>query len=218
MGHHLEVGQKVLYEDHKQDLTRNQTLQQRRPGPLTVTERIRSTTYQIQDDGGPPIFKLVHKNHLVEYYPREDSLPAMTEEYVPPDHQDDIFYERFMEQRARTLNNPNTTDEHDTFPFPIEPLQSNLSTNKPKRLSAPSNDSGITSPLAFLEILCCHPQFVLKHQPPIHLLHSMHKLLKHCLKDISVRFNNLFAIVLNCLPESPNTFARQHITPVLNQY
>ena len=148
LGHHLEIGQKVLYENHKQDLTRSQKLQQRRLGPFTVTRRITNTTYQIQDDKDPTIFKTVHRNHLVEYYPKEGSLPAMIEEYVPSDHQDDNFYERFMEQRTRDLNNPSTTDEHDSFPFPIEPLRSISSTNQPKRSSIRSNDSGITSPLA----------------------------------------------------------------------
>ena len=51
----------------------------------------------------------------------------MIEEYVPPDHQNDDFYERFMEQRARDLKNPSTTDEHDSFSFPVEPLQSTSS-------------------------------------------------------------------------------------------
>ena len=148
MGHHLEIGQKVLYENHKQDLTRSQKLQQRRLGPVTVTKRITNTSYQIQDDKDPTIIKTVHRNHLVEYYPKEGSLPSMIEEYVPSDHQDDNFYERFMEQRARDLNNPSTTDEHDSFPFPIEPLRSISSTNQPKRSSMHSNDSGITSPLA----------------------------------------------------------------------
>ena len=92
--------------------------------------------------------KTVHRNQLVEYYPKEGSLPAMIEEYVPSNHQNDNFYERFMEQRTRDLNNPSTTDEHDSFPFPIEPLRSISSTNQPKRYSMHSNDSGITSPLA----------------------------------------------------------------------
>ena len=148
LGHHLEVGQKVLNENHKQDLTRSQKLQQRRLGPFTVTKRITNTTYQIQDDKDPTVLKTVHRNHLVEYYPKEGSLPAMIEEYVPSDHQNDNFYERFMEQRTRDLNNPSTTEEHDSFPFPIEPLRSISSTNQPKRSSMHSNDSGITSPLA----------------------------------------------------------------------
>ena len=65
----------------------------------------------------------------------------MVEEYVPPDHQNDDFYGRFMEQRTRDVNNPNTTEEHDSFPFPIEPLRSFPSTNKPKRSSMHCNDS-----------------------------------------------------------------------------
>ena len=143
MGHHLEIGQKVLYEKHKQDLTRSQKLQQRL-GPFTVTKRITNTTYQIQDDKYPTIIKTVHRNHLVELFPKEGSVPALIEEYVPSDHQNDNFYERFMEQRTRDLNNPSTAEEHDSSPFPIEPLRPISSTHQPKRSGMHSNDSGIT--------------------------------------------------------------------------
>ena len=53
-----------------------------------------------------------------------------------------------MEQRTRDFCKPSTTEEHDSFPIPIEPLRSISSTNKPKRSSMHSNDSGIISPLA----------------------------------------------------------------------
>ena len=72
----------------------------------------------------------------------------MVEEYVLSNHQNDNFYERFMEQRTPDLFNPSTTEEHDSFPFPIEPLRSISSPNKPKRSSMHSNDSGIISPFA----------------------------------------------------------------------
>ena len=177
LGHHLEIGPKVLYENHKQDLTRSQKLQQRQLGPFTVTKRITNTTYQIQDDKDPTVIKTVHRNHLVEYYPKEGSLPAMIEEYVPSDHQNYNFYGRFMEQRTRDLNNPGTTEEHDSFPFPIEPLRSIPSISKPKRSSMQSNDSGITSPFAFSRTLVLspaistetstpHPSFSQLAQPP----------------------------------------------------
>ena len=130
MGHHVEIGQKVLYENHKQEFTRRQKFQQRRLGPFTVTKLIANTAYQIQDDKHPTVFETVLRNHLVEHYPKEGSLPAMIEEYVPPDYRNDSFYERFMEQRTGDLNNPSTTEEHDSFPFPIEPLRSILSTHK----------------------------------------------------------------------------------------
>ena len=149
LGHHLEIGQKVLHENHKQDLTRSQKLQQRQLGPFTVTKRFTNTTYQIQDDKDPTVIKTVHRNHLVQYYPKEGSLPAMIEEYVPSDNQNDNFYERFMERGTRDLNNPSKSEKHDSLLFPIEPLRSISSTNKPKRFSTHSNDSGITSPLAF---------------------------------------------------------------------
>ena len=148
MGHHLEIGQKILYENHKQDLTSSQKLQRRRLGPFTVTGGITNTTYQIQDDKDPTFTKTVHRSHLVEYYPKEECLPAMIEEYVPSNHQDDNFYERFMEQRTRHLNNASTAEEHDSFPFRIEPLRSISSTNKPKIPSMHSNNSGTTSPFA----------------------------------------------------------------------
>ena len=71
----------------------------------------------------------------------------MIEEYVPPDHYNDNFYERFLEKRSGDLNIPSTTEEHDSFPFPNVPLRS-IPPNTLKRLSGHSNDSGITSPLA----------------------------------------------------------------------
>ena len=157
LGHHLQTGQKVLYENHKEDLTRSQNFQERRLGPFTVTKRITNTTYQIQDDKDPTVVKTVHRNHLVEYYPKERSLPAMIEEYVPSNYSNDHFYERFMEQRTRDINNQSATEGHDSFPFPIEPLRSISSTNKPKGPSMHSNDSGITSPLASSRTLVLSP-------------------------------------------------------------
>ena len=70
------------------------------------------------------------------------------EEYVPPDYRNDNFYERFMERRTRDLNNLSTTEEPDSFPFPIEPLRSIPSISTPKRSRMQSNDSGSISPLA----------------------------------------------------------------------
>ena len=65
-------------------------------GPFTVTKRITSTTYQIQDDKDPSVVKTVRRNHLVKYHPKEESLPTMIEEYVPHDQQNDTdFYQRF---------------------------------------------------------------------------------------------------------------------------
>ena len=89
-----------------------------------------------------------------------------------------------MEKRTRDLNNPSTTEKHDSFPFPIEPLRSILSTNKPTRPSMHSNDSGITSPLGSshtpvlslavpIETSTPHPSSS-QHQEPAQLSHREH--------------------------------------------
>ena len=65
LGQHLEVGQKTVCGNHKQDFTRSQKFQQRRSGPFTVTRRITKTTYQIQDGKDPTVIKTIHRNHLV---------------------------------------------------------------------------------------------------------------------------------------------------------
>ena len=50
------------------------------------------TPYQIQNDKDPSIIKTEHRNYLVKYYPKKESLPIMIEEYVPHDQrQNDNF-------------------------------------------------------------------------------------------------------------------------------
>ena len=218
LGHHLAVGQKVHHEKNKQDLTQSQKIQRRTLGIFTVTKSITNKTYQIQDDKDPAITKTVHRNHLVENYPKEESLPAMIEEYVPPDHQNNNFYQRFMEQSARDLNNPTTTDEHDPFPFPVEPLQSILFKDQRKQLDTHSSDSGVNSPFVLLRSPTLSPATPIETSTPIHLLHSKPKLLNHHAKDRIARFNNLFAIVQICAPKSLSIFAHNRITPIFNQY
>ena len=64
------------------NLSKSQKLQQRRLCPLTLTKRGSNTTYQIQDDKDPTILETVHRNPLVECYPKGETLPPMIEEYM----------------------------------------------------------------------------------------------------------------------------------------
>ena len=163
LGHHLDVGQKVLYENHRQDLSKSQKLQQRRLGPFTVTKRVTSTTYQIQDDKDPSVIKTVHRNHLVEYYPKEESLPAMIEEYIPHDQRHNDFYELFLEQRIGKLNSFTAPPAEDTIPFPIRPLPTSPVVTSCKRDSFTSSDSGVGSPQVSSPTLPITPE-----QQPLH--------------------------------------------------
>ena len=88
----------------------------------------------------------MHRNHLVEYYTKEETLPPMIEEYVPMDRRHDDFYETFMEQRSEKLNNPEQSGMEDFRPFLIEPLRTAPVTLSQKRVSNISSDSGVNSP------------------------------------------------------------------------
>ena len=150
----------------------------------------------------------------------------MIEEYVPSDHQNDNFYERFMERRTRYLNNPSMTGVQDSLPFPIEPLRSISSTNKPKRFSTHSNDSRNTSPLASSRTPVLSPEIPMGTSTPIHLLLNQHNLLNCRSGNLLDQFNNLFVTVppawlemaLNRVPKSPNIVARSQFTRILSQF
>ena len=146
MVQHLEIGQKVLYENRCHDLSKSQKLQEIQIGPFTVKKRVTHTTYQIQDDKGPTILKTKHGNYLVEYYSKGETLPPMLEEHVPMDRRCDEFHERFMEQRIQKLNNPEQSGMEDCLPFPIEPLRTVPVTLPQKRFSKTSSESGAKSP------------------------------------------------------------------------
>ena len=91
----------------------------------------------------------MNRDRLVEYYPKEETLPPMIEEYVPLDKHHDNFFERFMEQRIQRLNQPDLPNTVDPLPFPIEALRSIPSVTPRKRVSNTSSDSGVNSPHMF---------------------------------------------------------------------
>ena len=89
---------------------------------------------------------MVHGNHLVEYYPKEQILQPMIEEYMPMNRRQDNFSERFMEQRIQKLNNSEQPSMQDSLPFTIEPLRTAPVTLPQKRVSNTSRDSEVNSP------------------------------------------------------------------------
>ena len=110
-----------------------------------MTKRVTNTTYHIQDDKDPTTSQTVHRNQLVEYYPKKETLIPMIEEYVPMDRHHDDFYERFMEQEFQKLNNSEQPIVEDSLPFPFEPLRTAPVAHPQKRVSKTSSDSGVNT-------------------------------------------------------------------------
>ena len=88
----------------------------------------------------------MHRNHLFEYYPKEETLPPMIEEYVPMEQRPDDVYERFMARRIQKINNPGQSSMENSLPFPIDLLRAAPVTLLRKRVSNTSSDAGVNSP------------------------------------------------------------------------
>ena len=145
LGSHLNIGQKVLLENHRKDLSKSQKLQQLRLGPFTVTKRITNTTYQIKNDQNPENLRTVHRNHLIEYFPKEETLPPLIEEYTTPYRGDTDFYNNFVKGRIERLNVSEPQILGDLCILPVRNQQ--RQTTAQKRVRTPqSTDSGIISP------------------------------------------------------------------------
>ena len=84
LGRPISVVQKVFLENHAQVLTKSQKLKRRlRKGPFTKTQQISNATNKILEDVNPDNVKTRRKNHLIEYFPREERLtPPITESAV----------------------------------------------------------------------------------------------------------------------------------------
>ena len=116
--------------------------------------------------------KTVQRNHLVEYYPKEESLPAIIEEYVPHDKRHDDFCEQFLEQGIGKLNSFTEPFATEPIPFPIRLIPTVPIVASHKRDSLTSSDSGVGSPHVFsptlpitFEQLPQHPKETETEQP-----------------------------------------------------
>ena len=108
----------------------------------------------------------MHRIHLFDYYPKEETLPPMMEEYVPMDKRHDDFYERFLEQRIQKLKNSDQSGMEDSLPFPIGPLRTAPVALPQKRVSNTSSDSGVNSPHVLSPALPITPDYSQPHLIP----------------------------------------------------
>ena len=68
------MSQKVLYEDDRQDLSKSQKLQYR---PIQNYQAYYKDYVSYSRRKVISVVRTVYRNHLVEYYTKEESVPAM---------------------------------------------------------------------------------------------------------------------------------------------
>ena len=73
-------------------------------GPFTVTKPITNANYEITLDEDNSAKKLVHRNHLIESYPKKETVPNLISNHCFLDDESETFYQNFSATKGRKLN------------------------------------------------------------------------------------------------------------------
>ena len=160
-------------ENHNVPFGKSQKLCELRSGPYIVTKVITKVNYEIALDTDPTRTLVVHRNHLVEYFPRDNEIPNLVSNYEKPfnDDKTEHFYYDYAKCRLSHLNQPidsiverqRLNDYLPIFPDTCEPSRIDTTIKSPVKdnschstphLLASSPDSGIPqssphTPLSF---------------------------------------------------------------------
>ena len=131
----------MLLENHSIDLSKSQKLSELRSGPFTITKRITPTTYELTLDSDSSTKKTVHRNHLIEYFPKAETLPQLVTNYASFNEEWKDFYKRLLKYQS-SVSNQNTRETDytslDLIPAPILPItQFNHPPVRPHRPDTP---------------------------------------------------------------------------------
>ena len=104
----LRVEQKVVSENLINPFGKSQNMCELRSGPYIVTKVITKITYEIAFDADPTRTQVVHRNHLVEYFPRDKELPKLLSNYenLFNNYKTEHFYNEYARCRLSQLNPP----------------------------------------------------------------------------------------------------------------
>ena len=89
LGRESQVRQKVLRENFNNELNKSTKLSSLRSGPYTVLQKTTNTTYEIELCQNPRKSLHDHRNHLIEYFPKDATVPSMIMDYNRPQESPD---------------------------------------------------------------------------------------------------------------------------------
>ena len=91
LGRPINIGQKLFLKNRTAHLSRSQKLKQLRVCPFTVTKQMTNTTYELREDANPDNIKVTHRNHLIEYFLKEERLPPLITNYASITKNSDFY-------------------------------------------------------------------------------------------------------------------------------
>ena len=155
-----------------------------------MTKVITKVNYEIALDADPTRTQVIHRNHLVEYFPRDKESPNLLSNYEKPfnDEKTEHFYNEFAKCRLSQLNQPmdsfverqHLNDYLPIFPDTCGPSRMDTTIKSPVKdnnchstpnLLASSPDSGIaqSSPQTLLSFQSESPAITSQPTTPSHL-------------------------------------------------
>ena len=120
--------------------------QKKRVGPFTVRKEITNTTYELREDANPENVKTTQRDHLIEYFPKEEQLfPRITNYAVIS--RDATFYKQLVSSQIEQYNSGEEKHFLEVIPFVILPIQNNSDIQQRDDIEfSPRGDSRIHSP------------------------------------------------------------------------
>ena len=94
----------MILEKRSKPLLKSQKLLNLRSGPYTVIEKITEVTYGIQKDFTNKK-KIVHRNHIVEYFSKEQKIPKLLQKYSS-DLFSSHFFDHITNHQIESFNTP----------------------------------------------------------------------------------------------------------------
>ena len=89
---------------------------------LSLTKPITNVNYEIIFDEDNSVKDVVHRNHPIEYYPKEKTLPKLISNYCPLDDESKTFYQNISAEIDRKLKKILTNGSFKTLdPVEIPP-------------------------------------------------------------------------------------------------
>ena len=128
LGKPIKIGPKVLLENQAKGLLKSKKLRELRSGPCTVTKQI-TNTFEIVHDSTEQ--KVVHRNHLVEYFPKEQEIDKL-EDYSTNYDDSKAYYDRCNQYSINRFNHQ-TIDNPEYMPWPIF----NNANNQAEKMTSP---------------------------------------------------------------------------------
>ena len=151
LGRPSSTGRKAFLENHAQELKKSQKVKQLRVGPLTKTKQITNTTYKIRKDTNPDNIKTTHRNHLIEYFPKEERLLPLITSYAVISRDSDLD-KHLVNSQIEQNNSGKEKHSLDVMPVVITPIQTNSDKQqKDDNKFSPREDSGTHSPASSMQ-------------------------------------------------------------------